>query len=162
MYIEITTFRPGDADRFAELNRAWLDEYHLMEHSEEPQLADPRAHFIDGGGQIFVAVHGETVVGTCAVLPNGTDEFELAKLTVSPEYRGHGIARRLVERCIAFARERGIRRLALVSNSQLRAAIRLYEAMGFEHRPVPGNAKYEIADVCMVLDLDSATPAARP
>jgi ribosomal protein S18 acetylase RimI-like enzyme len=161
MKIEIDTLRPEHATRFAELNRAWLDEYHLMEHSEEAQLADPQAHFVDVGGQIFVALYENSVVGTCAVLPRDTEEFELAKLTVSPECRGHGIARRLVERCIAFARARGVRRVMLVSNSQLQPALRLYESLGFEYRPVPAGTKYEVADVCMVLDLDVADPAAR-
>jgi GNAT superfamily N-acetyltransferase len=158
MRIEIDTLRPEHARRFAELNRAWLEEYGLMEHSEEAQLADPQAHFVDPGGQIFVAMGGDTVVGTCAVLPSGADEFELAKLTVSPEFRGHGIARRLVEHCIAFARDRGARRLMLLSNSQLQPAIRLYESMGFMHRPVPAVTKYEIADVYMVLDLGVTDP----
>ena len=156
MNIEIDTFRPAHAARFAELNRAWLDEYHLMEHSEEAQLADPQAHFLGVGGQIFVALHEGAVIGTCAVLPNGADEFELAKLTVLPEFRGHGIARRLVECCIALARQRRARRLMLVSNSQLQPALRLYESMGFEYRSVPSTAKYEVADVSMVLDLERA------
>jgi ribosomal protein S18 acetylase RimI-like enzyme len=159
MNVEIDILRPEHARRFAELNRAWLDEYHLMEHSEEAQLAHPQAHFVDSGGQIFVALYENSVVGTCAVLPNDTHEFELAKLTVSPEFRGHGIARRLVERCIAFARGRGGRRVMLVSNSQLQPALRLYESMGFEYRSVPASTKYEVADVCMVLDLDLANAA---
>jgi putative acetyltransferase len=154
MRVDIDTLRPEHAARFAELNRAWLDEYGLMERSEEAQLADPQAHFVDPGGQIFVALGDGAVVGTCAVVPSGTDEYELAKLTVAPEFRGHGIARRLVERSIAFARDRGARRVMLLSNSKLQSAIRLYESMGFVHRPVPAVTKYEIADVHMVLDLD--------
>jgi hypothetical protein len=43
MRIEIDTLRPEHARRFAELNRAWLEEYGLMEHSEEAQL--PRCVF---------------------------------------------------------------------------------------------------------------------
>ena len=154
MNIEIDTLRPEHTRRFADLNRAWLDEYHLMEPAEETQLADPQEYFVGAGGQIFVALHEDVVVGTCAVLPNGVEEFELAKLTVSPACRGQGIARRLVGHCVAFARDRGARRLMLISNSQLRAALRLYESLGFEYRPVPAGAKYEVADVCMILDLE--------
>jgi ribosomal protein S18 acetylase RimI-like enzyme len=161
MKVDIDTLRPEHASRFAELNRAWLEGYGLMEHSEEAQLASPQAHFVDPGGQIFVALSGDSVVGTCAVLPSGVDEFELAKLTVSPEFRGQGIARRLVERCIAFARDRGARRVMLLSNSQLQPAIRLYESMGFTHRPVPAVTKYEIANVYMVLDLGVILPGER-
>jgi GNAT superfamily N-acetyltransferase len=120
--VEIDVFRQEHARRFGELNREWLERYHLMEASEEEQLADPQKHFIDSGGQIFVALHDGHVIGTCAITPHGADEVELAKLTVASEYRGHGIARRLVERCIAYARERQVRRMMLLSNSQLQGA----------------------------------------
>jgi GNAT superfamily N-acetyltransferase len=158
MNVEIDFFRREHARRFGELNREWLEWYHLMEASEEEQLADPQTHFIDSGGQIFVALHDGHVIGTCAITPHGADEVELAKLTVASEYRGHGIARRLVERCIAYARERQVRRMMLLSNSQLQGALRLYESLGFSYRPVPAVKQYEVADVCMVLELGSAQP----
>ncbi|MGH7483468.1 MAG: GNAT family N-acetyltransferase [Longimicrobiales bacterium] len=158
--VEIQSFRPGHAKRFAELNREWLERYDLMEPAEEEQLADPKKYFVDRGGQIFVALHDDHVIGTCAVIPHGVGEVELAKLTVAPEFRGQGIARRLVEHCISWARERGVRRLLLVSNSQLQAALRLYESLGFRYSPLPEDRKYVVADVCMVLSLGSADPAA--
>ena len=83
MTIQIDTFRPEHAARFAELNREWLEKYNLMEPSDERQIADPQAYFIDCGGQIFVAVHDGHVVGTCAAVPHGAGEFELVKLAVS-------------------------------------------------------------------------------
>lgn len=160
MNFEIDTFRPKHAGRFGELNRAWLERYNLMEPSEEEQLRDPQKYFVDSGGQIFVALHDGQVIGTCAVLPRGTDVVELAKLTVAPEFRGHGIARRLVERCIAYARQQKARQMMLVSNSQLQAALQLYESLGFRYRPVPESNTYAIADTCMVLDLSVVPPAA--
>jgi len=160
MSVEIDVFRVEHARRFAELNRAWLESYGLMEPADEEQLDDPQTHFVDRGGQIFVALQDGQVVGTCAVVPHGHEEFELAKLTVASELRGGGVARRLVQRCIAYARERGARRLMLVSNSRLQPALRLYESLGFSYRPVPEGTKYAVADVCMVLDLDATHPAA--
>src|SRR5262245_44766028 len=131
-----------------------------MEPAEEEQLADPRKHFLDCGGQIFVALHDGQVIGTCAVIPHGVGEVELAKLTVAPEFRGQGIARRLVARCITYAREQGAHRVILVSNSRLQVALRLYESLGFRYCPVPEVSKYTVADVCMVLHLDPVHPAA--
>lgn len=160
MNVEITVFEDAHARRFAELNRQWLDAHNLMEPAEEEQLADPRKYFIDRGGQIFVALHRGDVIGTCAVTPHRVGELELAKLTVAPEFRGKGVARRLVERCIAYARERRAHRVMLVSNSRLRAALRLYESLGFTYGPVPEDTTYAVADVCMFLDLDAAHPAA--
>ena len=156
MDAEIATFRAEHAPRFAELNRQWLEAYNLMEPSEEDQLADPHKHFVEGGGQIFVALFHGDVVGTCAVLPTGPGELEVAKLTVAPPFRGRGLARRLVERCIAYGREQGVHRLMLLSNSQLQPALRLYQSLGFEYCPVPEDAKYSIADVCMFLDLTTS------
>ena len=157
MTVEIESFRPEHAQRFGELNREWLERYGLMEPSEEEQLADPESYFLGHGGQIFVAVQHGQVIGTCALVRQPDGEVELAKLTVSPDFQGQGIARRLVERCIAYAREQAVRRITLMSNSQLQAAIRLYESMGFQHAPVPAVRKYQIADVSMFLDLDPNT-----
>lgn len=159
MTVEIDTFRPEHAGRFAQLNREWLEEYNLMEPSNEEQLADPEAHFLGRGGQIFIALHEDNVVGTCAVVPHGVEEFALAKLAVSGEFRGQGIARRLVERCIAYAREQEARRVILVSNSRLQAALRLYESFGFKYCAVPEVKEYAHEDVYMELHLDVAEPA---
>jgi ribosomal protein S18 acetylase RimI-like enzyme len=153
MNIEITTFRPEHARRFGELNREWLERYGLMEPSELQQLEEPEHYFVGGGGRIFVALHDGEVVGTCAVMPHGPDEVELAKLSVSKDFRGRGLARSLVERCLAYAREQGCRRVVLVSNSQLQTALQLYESLGFRYGPVPAGTQYVSADVYMELDL---------
>jgi putative acetyltransferase len=160
MNVEIAFFRPEHASRFAQLNREWLEEYSLMEPANEAQLADPQAHFLGRGGQIFVALHHDTVLGTCAVVPRGVEGWELAKLTVAQEFRGQGLARRLVERCIAYAREQDAQRVFLVSNSQLEVALRLYESLGFKHCAAPDVKEYEHEDVCMELRFDRAEPAA--
>jgi ribosomal protein S18 acetylase RimI-like enzyme len=154
MSIEITTFRSEHARSFGELNREWLERYHLMEPSEVEQLEDPERYFIGGGGRIFVALDDGRVIGTCAIMPHGEDEAELAKLAVANAFRGRGIARSLVERCLAFAREQGIRRVVLVSNSQLKTALRLYETLGFRYGEVPAGTQYESADIYMALELD--------
>ena len=153
MTISIDTFRPEHLSRFAELNREWLLRYDLLEPADEAQLADPQTHFIDRGGQVFVALHDGQVVGTCAIFPHTPEEREIAKLAVSASFRGQGLARRLVDRCIAHAREQGARRVILLSNSQLRAALHLYESFGFQYQPVPHARAYDTADVYMVLDL---------
>jgi putative acetyltransferase len=152
--VEITAFRPEHADAFGELNREWLERYSLTEPSETEQLEDPERYFLGRGGQIFVALHDGQVVGTCAVLPHGQDEVEVAKLSVANSFRGRGLARSLVERCIEWAREQGVRRVVLVSNSQLQTALRLYESLGFRYGAVPAGTQYVSADVYMELDLN--------
>lgn len=158
MDVQIVTFRAEHAGAFGALNRVWLLEHGLLEAPDEEQLADPSSAILTPGGQIFVAVRDHDVLGTCAVIPHGPGVFELAKLAVAPAAQGQGLGRRLVNACLAYARERAIRRVVLVSSSRLGPALRLYETMGFQHRPLPPDVQYATADVYMELDL--AVPAA--
>ena len=151
--IELVRYQDAHQPRFDALNRVWLVQYQLLEPPDEEQLADPRRYFLAPGGEIVIAVRDGEVVGTAAVAPHGPDgAWEMAKLAVDPSARGHGVGRRLVERCIAFAAAHGARRVVLVSNHQLTAAIRIYEALGFVHKPLL-ESEYATADVYMELEL---------
>ena len=151
--VEIVSYRSELAPDFARLNRAWLELYFTVEPLDEEYLGDPQGRIIDPGGEIFFALRGDTVLGTCAAIRRGADEFELAKLAVTPSAQGGGLGRLLAKAVIGFARSRGAQRVSLVSNSGLVAALRLYESLGFEHRPFPGVPPYVDADVYMVLTL---------
>jgi len=65
----------------------------------------------------------------------GTDEAELQLLAVLPEFRGQGIALRLVEAANDLCREAGIGRLVLWTQPNMHAAQRLYVRNGFVRRP---------------------------
>lgn len=69
MNVQIEVFRPEHAGAFARINREWLEQAGILEPSDEAQLAAPRAHFVDCGGQILVALHDGNVIGTCAAVP---------------------------------------------------------------------------------------------
>lgn len=148
----IVRYRPEFAQDFARLNRAWLERYFTVEPLDEEYLGDPEGRILAPGGEIFFAVQAGTVVGTCAAIPKGGGQFELAKLCVTPTAQGGGLGRALANTVVEFARERGARRVVLVSSSRLAPALRLYEALGFEHRPFPGPRPYADADVYMELD----------
>jgi GNAT superfamily N-acetyltransferase len=56
---------------------------------------------------------------------------KLRMLILDPAARGHGLGRRLVRQCEAFAREKGYRRITLWTHSVLLAARALYAAEGY-------------------------------
>ena len=149
----IEPYRPEYARAFEGLNREWLVGNGLLEPADEPNLSNPDETIIGSGGRIFVAIEDGTVVGTCAVVPHGQGEFELVKLAVAPAKQGRGIGRELVDACLSVARQEGARRVTLISNSRLKAALRLYERAGFRYAPLPPSNPYMTGDVYMILDL---------
>ena len=153
MGMTVVTYRPEHAEAFDALNRAWLVGHALLEPADEPHLTNPDDTILAAGGQIFVALDGGEVIGTCAAVPHGPGEFELVKLAVSPAAQGRGIGRELVESTLNFAREQGARRVTLLSSSKLTAALRLYERAGFKYAALPSTNPYATADVYMILDL---------
>jgi ribosomal protein S18 acetylase RimI-like enzyme len=60
---------------------------------------------------------------------------ELRLLAVSPGARGLGVGRALVDECVRRARAAGAADLGLHSSKSMRAALRMYEQMGFVRAP---------------------------
>jgi GNAT superfamily N-acetyltransferase len=149
----IEQFRPELAPAFARLNRQWIEELFAIEPPDEQVLGDPEREVIAPGGQIFFARADAEIVGTAAALLHSPGVFELAKMAVTPGWRGRGVGRLLGQAVIDFARSSGALRLFLLTNSRLSPAIRLYERLGFVHRPLPPATGYTRADVYMELEL---------
>jgi GNAT superfamily N-acetyltransferase len=61
----------------------------------------------------------------------GADDAWLEDLYVGEDARRGGLGRALVEACVDRARQRGCRRVQLDCNERNRAALRLYESLGF-------------------------------
>ena len=155
--VEIVTYRPELAEDFARLNREWLEKYFTVEPLDEEYLSDPEGHIMQPGGEIFFAVEGNRVIGTCAAIPQKDGTIELAKLAVTPAAQGRGLGRALSVAVIEFARSRQPNGVYLVSSTRLGPALRLYETLGFRHLPFPWPPPYTDADVYMELDLSQPT-----
>ena len=151
--VTIEPWRPAWSPVFAELNREWIETLlGFLEPEDVRVLADPAGTILAPGGVILFAVLDETPVATGALIPLGHDEYELAKMAVAPEWRGHGIGRKVAEALIARARELGSVRLELVSQTALPRAVPLYRNLGFREIPM-GEQVYERANIRMELIL---------
>ncbi len=152
MDVKIIPYRTEHRHDFKQLNLEWLDHFHLTESHDLVILDDPEGEVIDKGGFIFMAEVGGKIVGSAGLMKEDEGVYELIKMTVTEAYRGKGIARLLIERCLYKAREIGAEKVTLFSNHQLQTAISLYAKYGFQHTEVV-NAPMETADVRMELIL---------
>jgi N-acetylglutamate synthase-like GNAT family acetyltransferase len=155
--ITFRLFQNGDADAFRELNEAWIARYFRVEEQDRIQLGNPEENIVRPGGQIVMAVVGKEKIGCCALVLIKPGVFELAKMAISEDYRGHGVGRKLLEYTIAQAKLLGAHTLELASNTKLANAVHLYESVGFRHLP-PDRVEpspYARANVFMELHLPS-------
>jgi N-acetylglutamate synthase-like GNAT family acetyltransferase len=156
--IEIRPLRIGDdATAFRTLNEEWITTHFALEPKDRETLEDPENTILRKGGQIYMVSLRGKAIGCVALIPMGNGVYELSKMAVSPALRGLGIGRALIEHTIAQARLAGAKSLFLGSNSKLRAAVRLYESVGFRHVPTEQlpPMHYARADVFMELNLTS-------
>jgi len=137
--IKIEQMTEANQSFFCEIWIPWLK----VTTGAEPQVEDlqtmasPVAYYEETGGAAFIAYLDGKPVGVVAVKGLGAAGFEFCKLVVDPIARGHGIGPRLIEASIHFAREAGGSDLWLQSFNKLKPALKIYEAMGFEHSDPP-------------------------
>jgi putative acetyltransferase len=134
--IDIRPLQIGeDGGAFRTLNEEWIEFHFTLEKKDNETLGDPENMILRKGGAVFMVYADQRVVGCVALIPMGKGVYELSKMAVSPELRGLGIGRRLLEYAINQARKMGAASLFLGSNSILKNAVHLYESVGFHHVP---------------------------
>jgi putative acetyltransferase len=154
--IDIIDYRNEYKSVFRELNLEWLNHYGLAESHDLEILDDPKATILDNGGVIYLATFDGIIVGSAALMKERESVYELVKMGVKKEYRGKGISRLLIDKCLSKARELNAKKIILFSNHKLQTAIGIYEKYGFRHVEVK-DSPFETADIKMELELESVS-----
>ena len=124
--------RPGDLGMVIHLHGVLYAREYGLDTTFEPYVAKPLADFVlAGAGRLWIAEEGGRVVGSIAVVNADESVGQLRWFLLTPEARGTGLGRRLLETALTYCRERGMHRVFLWSFAQLDDALRLYERAGF-------------------------------
>ena len=148
--IHLVDYRPEYSQYFEIFNKAWLEEYFVVEPLDKYVLENPEEAIIKAGGRIYFAEHEGKIVGTVALRVAGPGVLELTKMAVDKKSQGIGAGKMLCREAIIKAREMGAHTLILYTQSKLLAAIGIYHSLGFKDIPI-GEGIYKRADIKMEL-----------
>ncbi len=82
------------------------------------------------------------------------DTCELVKMYLSPDARGIGLGKRIIEKCLNTALEFGFSKIYLESMPELKQALNVYEKFGFTYLCSPlGNSGHFGCDLWMIKKL---------
>lgn len=128
----IRPFIPADQEAARRLILHGLGEHFGgVDETLNGDLDDILATYVNQGHLFFVALTGETIVGTGALICEDGPTGQLARVSVARDCRRRGLGRALTLRLIGAARDRGLTRLWMETNDDWDAAIGLYRSCGF-------------------------------
>jgi N-acetylglutamate synthase-like GNAT family acetyltransferase len=133
--IHVAPYRPEHFEAAAALIVAiQRDEFGFdIDLARQPDLSEIPAFYQTGAGNFWVALDGDTVIGTIALKDIGERFVALRKMFVATEYRGAawGVAAKLLDTAVIWARQHAVLSIFLGTTEKFRAAHRFYEKHGF-------------------------------
>jgi len=146
--VSVIEFNERYREDFGRLNYEWIAAAYEIEKHDREVLDNPEA-IIESGGHIFFTLVDGVAAGTVALIPMETNDFELTKMAVSPDYRGLGLGDKLMAACVDWGKKMNKNSLILESNTRQIAAINLYRKFGFVEIPLDPNTEYKRANIRM-------------
>jgi len=113
--------------------------------------------FQKNGSIYFVALAKGAVLGGAGIFPSKNlpqKTCELVKMYLSPESRGLGVGKRLLDKCLEFAKTFGYQQVYIETMPELTRAIGMYLKFGFHPIKGPlGSTGHYGCEVWMIKDL---------
>jgi GNAT superfamily N-acetyltransferase len=126
---------PGDLGEIVRLHGVIYEKEYGLDNTFEAYVAGPLSEFVINSDEkrerIWVVEDGGRVAGCIAIVKNADDAAQLRWFILTPETRGKGVGKRLMEEAVNFSRAAGYRRIILWTFSELETAIALYRRWGF-------------------------------
>jgi ribosomal protein S18 acetylase RimI-like enzyme len=127
--------RPGEIGYLAYLHGTVYAREYGYNTTFEAYVARGLAEFIQSfkpkKDRIWLARAHDRVIGSIAIVGRSKVEAQLRWFFVHPEYRGHGIGKKLLTEALRFSKRRKFKTVFLWTTSELDAARHLYLNTGF-------------------------------
>jgi len=158
--ITIRPIQPADNQPLAVIIRNALAEFGANKPGTvyfDPSTDALYELFATPGSKYYVALLNDQLLGGVGIFPSAglpAATCELVKMYLSPQARGQGTGKLLIEKALAFAREAGYKQVYIETMPELKKAMSVYERFGFKYLDGPlGNTGHFGCDIWMLLEL---------
>lgn len=135
--ISLRAHRPGDMGWIVQQHGLLYARDYGWDISFEGLCAEIAAEFLKNFDpaheRCWIAEIDGKQVGSVFLVKKSNEVAKIRLLLIDPAARGHGLGKRLVGECVAFARSCGYRKITLWTQSILLAARGIYQSAGFVH-----------------------------
>lgn len=110
------------------------DEFNIdISIEDQPDLLRIKQEYIDIGGNFWVALFNDQVIGTIALVKLENHCGAIKKMFAAKEFRGEKqVGRKLLETLVAYCKHQGYERLYLGTVEVLKAAQKFYKKHDFQ------------------------------
>lgn len=160
--VTIRPIQPADNAALARIIRAALEEFGANKPGTvyyDPTTDALYELFQKKGAAYFVAEYEGALLGGGGIypsdgLPEGT--CELVKMYLSPQSRGIGLGKKLIQKSLQAAQQLGYRQVYIESMPELKQALYTYEKFGFRYLDGPlGNTGHFGCDRWMLRTVEA-------
>ncbi len=130
-----TEMVPGDLGEIVRLHGVLYEKEYGLDNTFEAYVAGPLSDFVlhpSKMQRIWVVESRSRVAGCIAIVKAEKSVAQLRWFLLTPETRGRGLGKHLMEKAVNFSRDAGYKRIILWTFSELETAIALYRKWGFE------------------------------
>lgn len=116
---------------FIQFNKDWIiDNFGFLE-DEDIKTFEKMDEELANGAMIYFAIEDGSALACCMAKPLENRTWEICKLASNKNRDHKGCGSAVFEAAVQWAIDHGAKRLFILSNSRLKAAIHIYEKFGF-------------------------------